>query len=656
MSASNTPHILIVDDNPFNRELISEVALAEGFAVKEAQNGHQALDMVKQTDFALVMMDLLMPGMDGFETTRKIREMGKDLPIVAVSALAMKQDRQESLRSGCNDFLSKPLDLQQLKTVILKYTQKKASTFENGMQNGDDDSLLLSLPGFEGLFLLLVEEDGPRRKEKSDFLARAGFQVKAVANGADAIEFIEKSSDNVQVVISNIFTTGIDGLGLLTIVKRKFPRILVFLYTESYDPSTFQYAVQQKVDGMIPRDQFETAALDIIRSALYQSGQKGSRTSEARVAQQVRKAQERLIHPGCMNICPSLDVAYQSLSEAGGDMMQCRRFGAEGTCGILLADVAGHSVMSSYTSAIFTGLLMSVWDLHRDPVDLLKKMDRELFKIGNDKSHICATALLWDRWSGKFSFGCAGNPGGLMVTFAADGRPEFERLPGGGMVLGVLENHDLFHFGTGTLKPHAYLFLFSDGIHASQLIRAIENSPQRLDRRGIAGICRQLMDTMLDTSEPEDDMILLCMHNAALSGKPDFISSYPASYEGVDRACSWMNSHLTESAIPAGNDRDFVLLSAREVLLNAVEHGSGRNFSARFETLLYVKEDELKITVIDEGKGFDLKKNLSPPKELTLEQIGKRGLSFAWSIAHEIVAEKGSITLIFKAKPIQEEK
>ncbi|MFO7749407.1 MAG: response regulator [Desulfobacteraceae bacterium] len=656
MSASNALHMLIVDDNPFNRELIKEVALAQGFVVKEAQNGHEALEMVKQADFALVMMDLLMPGMDGFETTRKIREMGKEFPIVAVSALAMKQDRQESLRAGCNDFLSKPLDLEQLRTLILKHTEKKESTAENAMQNGEDTPLLLSLPGFEDIFLLLVEEDELRRKEKSDFLVEAGFQVKAVANGADAVEFIQKSSDTVQVVISNIFTTGIDGLGLLTIVKRKFPRILVFLYTESYDPSTFQYAVQQKVDGMIPRDQFETSALDIIRSALYQSGQKGSRTSEARVAEQVRKAQERLIHPGCMNICPSLDVAYQSLSEAGGDMMQCRRFGTEGTCGILLADVAGHSVMSSYTSAIFTGLLMSVWDLHRDPVDLLKKMDRELFKIGNDKSHICATALLWDRWSGKFSFGCAGNPGGLIVTFASDGRPRFETLSGGGMVLGVLENHDLFHFGTGTLKPQAYLFLFSDGIHASELIRAIENSLQRFNRPGITGICRQLMDTMLDRREPADDMILLCMHNAALSGKPDYISSYPATYEAVDSACSWMDKSLTDSSIPAGNDRDFVLLSAREILLNAVEHGSGGNPSARLETLLYIKEDELKITVIDEGTGFDLKKNLNTPKELTLEQIGKRGLSFAWSNAHDIVAENGSTTLIFKAKPIREEK
>jgi len=337
-------------------------------------------------------------------------------------------------------------------------------------------------------------------------------------------------------------------------------------------------------------------------------------------------------------------------------MMQCRRFGTEGKCGILLADVAGHSVMSSYTSAIFTGLLMSVWDLHRDPVDLLKKMDRELFRVGNDTSHICATALLWDRWTGKFSFGCAGNPGGIIVTFAVDGRPEFETLPGGGMVLGVLENHDLFCFGTGTLKPHAYLFLFSDGIQASELIRAIENRPKRLNRPGITGLCRQLMDTMLETTEPVDDMILLCMHNAALSGQPDFISSYPATYEAVDRACSWMDRHLTDSAIPAGNDRDFVLLSAREILLNAVEHGSSHNSSARFETLVYIKADELKITVIDEGKGFDVKKNLSPPKDLTLEQVGKRGLSFAWSNAHDIVAENGSTTLIFKAKSIEEGK
>ena len=652
MSTFDAPRVLVVDDNPFNRELITGVAEAEGFTVKEAQNGRQALEMLRHSSFSLVMMDLLMPGMDGFETTRKIREMGINVPVIAVTALTMKQDRQESIRAGCDEFLSKPLDIRELRSLLLKYTETGAESQRDRVSGTPDAHPDESPKEFTDILLLLVEEDGQRRKNETDFLFQAGFQVKSFANGADAVDFIEQSPDTVQIVVSNIFTTGIDGLGLLTIVKRKFPRILVFLYTESYDAATFQYAVQQKVDGIIPKDQFETTALGIISSALSQSGQKGSRTSEASAAEQVRQAQDRLIHPGCMNICPSLDVAYQSLHEAGGDMMQCRRFGTNGECGILLADVAGHSVMSSYTSAIFTGLLMSVWDSHREPSALLKKMDKELLKVGNDKSHICATALLWDRWSGDFSFACAGNPGGLMVSFSPDGSARFENLTGGGMVMGVLEDHDLFNSGTGTLPHGSYIFLFSDGIDPSELARAIEMKPKLFNRAGTKGICRQLMDTMLEKKQPADDMILVCMHNSPVQGKPDYIFSYSSTYEEVDRACSRLDESLAECSIPEGNDRDFILLSAREVLLNAVEHGNAMNPHARFETALSTKEEELRITVTDEGKGFDLNKNLLNPDDLTLKQVGKRGLSFAHSVAHDILVEKGAVTLIFRTKHV----
>jgi len=656
MLNSDAPRVLIVDDNPYNRELISGVAEAEGFAVQEAQNGYQALEMLRKTDFALVMMDLLMPGMDGFETTRKIREMGMDVTVIAVTALTMKQDRQESIRAGCDEFLSKPLDIGELKSLLLKYTAAGPQKENNRVTAATEESYTESSFGFENLFLVLVEEDWEQREKESDFLVRAGFEVKAFPNGADAVDFIEQSDKSVHIVVSNIFTTGIDGLGLLTILKRKFPGILVFLYTESYDASTFQYAVQQKVDGMIPKDQFETTAVGMIRSALSQSVEKGSRTSEASAAEQVREAQKRLIHPGCMNMCPLLDVAYQSLHEAGGDLMQCRRFGTDGECGIIIADVAGHSVMSSYTSAIFTGLLMSVWELHKDPAELLKTMDKELLKVGNDKSHICATALLWDRWSGKFSFSCAGNPGGLIVRVSPESDVRFDNLAGGGMVLGALEDHDLFVSGRGTLQPDEYLFLFSDGIDPSELVRAIEKRPQIFKGSGTTGLCRQLMDTMLEENRPADDMILVCMHNNSPAlGKGEFISSYASTYEEVDRACQWMEAKLAQSDPPEGIDKDFILLSAREALLNAVEHGNDRNPSARFEAGLYVKEDELKITITDEGKGFDLHENLLDPEDLTLKQVGKRGLSFAHSAAQQILVEKGAVTMIFKAKPDRKE-
>ncbi|MFO7754225.1 MAG: ATP-binding protein, partial [Desulfobacteraceae bacterium] len=148
----------------------------------------------------------------------------------------------------------------------------------------------------------------------------------------------------------------------------------------------------------------------------------------------------------------------------------------------------------------------------------------------------------------------------------------------------------------------------------------------------------------------------VCMHNnspALVQG--DFISSFASTYEEVDRACRWMEDKLAQSDSPEGIDRDFILLCAREALLNAVEHGNDRNPSARIEAGLYVKENELKITITDEGKGFDLNENLLHPDDLTLKQIGRRGLSFAHSTAQKILVEKGAVTMIFTAKPSRKE-
>jgi len=647
-------HILIVDDNPFNRVFLSEVLNGEGFSVEEAKNGIEALLKINETDFKLIMLDLLMPGMDGFETAKKIREMGITVPIVAVSALALKQDRQRSLRAGCNDFLPKPIDVKQLRSIVKKYIQEAPGEDLNSREAGsaslsiNKDFFLSSSSPFKGLHLILVEEKEQLRREYYTILVQAGFQVNGVANGSDALQFIENPENTTHIVISNIFTSGIDGLGLLTIVKRQFAHIFVFLYTQSYDPSTFQYAAHQKVDGIIPQDQFETATFNIIQSALSQSRLKGSRTSDAKTASLVRQAQAQLIHPGCINLCPSLDVAYQPLHEAGGDLMRCHRFGLEGHCGIVLADVAGHDVISSYTSATFTGILISLWESHKDPLELLKKINMELLKVGNDKSHICATAILWERSSGRLNIACAGNPGALLISFDSDGKVIYKTLTGGGMVLGALDNDDLFIYGSEKMDKDSYLFLFSDGIETEDLVAAIEKRREVFSRSRVNGICQHLIDNILEKKDQEDDLILLCIHNSEKWGKPNFHSEYLSTYDEVDRACTWIDQNLPTDMIPEGNDKDLILLSAREALLNAVEHGNSYKATAHFEVDLHFKKHELRITVSDEGNGFNLKENILKPDDLTLTQVGKRGLSLMSSVAQEVTVDGRSVRLIFK--------
>lgn len=114
--------VLVVDDLSINRTIITKLLKNAGFDVKEADSGIKALEIVSSFEPELICMDLKMPEMDGFETTRRIRERySKDeIKIIAITASAFTETREKSLEVGCNDFLPKPVTPENLFEVIQK--------------------------------------------------------------------------------------------------------------------------------------------------------------------------------------------------------------------------------------------------------------------------------------------------------------------------------------------------------------------------------------------------------------------------------------------------------------------------------------------------------------------------------------------------------
>jgi signal transduction histidine kinase/ActR/RegA family two-component response regulator len=103
--------VLVVEDNPWNQEVTSELLTNRGIVVDIADNGQAALEKVGETSYDAVLMDVAMPVLDGLAATRAIRRMlGPDLPIIALTANAMIGDREQCLAAGMNDYLSKPVD------------------------------------------------------------------------------------------------------------------------------------------------------------------------------------------------------------------------------------------------------------------------------------------------------------------------------------------------------------------------------------------------------------------------------------------------------------------------------------------------------------------------------------------------------------------
>ncbi len=114
--------ILIVEDNPQNMRLIEMALSAESYTLLEATNGEEALEVVKKERPDLIIMDIQLPKMSGLEVTRKLREIPEfsRTPIIAVTAYAMKGDKEKALDAGCNAYLSKPIRARDLPGLIAK--------------------------------------------------------------------------------------------------------------------------------------------------------------------------------------------------------------------------------------------------------------------------------------------------------------------------------------------------------------------------------------------------------------------------------------------------------------------------------------------------------------------------------------------------------
>ncbi|MEJ1462860.1 MAG: ATP-binding protein [Candidatus Sedimenticola sp. (ex Thyasira tokunagai)] len=159
--------VLVVEDNPINQELVVELLSAKGISVETVDNGRDAVVLLPSMDFDGVLMDCQMPVMDGYTATRKIREDERfnDLPIVALTANAMKGDREKVLAAGMNDYIAKPINVNKMFAVMAKWITPSnpldADYVEQIKQPTVETETFPELPGIDIKHGLATTENDP---------------------------------------------------------------------------------------------------------------------------------------------------------------------------------------------------------------------------------------------------------------------------------------------------------------------------------------------------------------------------------------------------------------------------------------------------------------------------------------------------------------
>jgi signal transduction histidine kinase/DNA-binding response OmpR family regulator len=209
---ARTVRILLAEDNEINQEVALEILQASGFSCDIVANGQEAVDAARENEYDLIFMDCMMPEMDGYEATRSIRRNEKTtgcrVPIVALTANAMKGDRELCLESGMDDYLSKPLDPEEVIEMIGKWyvdsnvEDKPALVTEHDLQdNGaflmfDREAVLKRCMGNGALVEKLIAK----------FFGQVGEDLQALGSAlsdSDAAKLVE-SAHRIKGAASNL--------------------------------------------------------------------------------------------------------------------------------------------------------------------------------------------------------------------------------------------------------------------------------------------------------------------------------------------------------------------------------------------------------------------------------------------------------------------
>ena len=275
MIQDSIPLILTVDDEPANLTLIERL-LGPGYHVMSVTNGQDALDMLAQAPFDVVLLDIMMPGMSGLETLQHIRENPNTayLPVILVSALMDARDISRGLELGANDYITKPIDIRVTRARI--QTQLRLKRLEDERMQTIDQ--LIAAQEMKDKLLRIASHDlkGPLTNMRMvASLLRASESV--IPSGSALLEALDTSANTMQTVIEDFLDTAAlqNGALKLSFDQVKVDRVVKNLVGQYSAHASRKHIALEVVgvDGVVCADasRFEQALGNLISNAIKYS-------------------------------------------------------------------------------------------------------------------------------------------------------------------------------------------------------------------------------------------------------------------------------------------------------------------------------------------------------------------------------------------------
>jgi len=212
--------ILVVDDHPINQQVVQSQLEQMGLKVTLAENGAQAVDQVRESPFDLVLMDIQMPIMDGYQATRAIREFNSDLPIIALTAASLVEDRNKALEAGMDDHLGKPFTGQQLFEHLqpwLVTRQVAVATHSSTQSAGRVINQEEPISVQQKKTLLIVDDMAANIKVLANLL-KDDYIIQVANKGRKALE-IAQSNTQPDLILLDILMPEMDGYEVCSQLK-----------------------------------------------------------------------------------------------------------------------------------------------------------------------------------------------------------------------------------------------------------------------------------------------------------------------------------------------------------------------------------------------------------------------------------------------------